>query len=147
MACKYDRELEQQPLIIDTRAHPRYATTMMVRAEDKNAMFETRGNISLGGFYFESRLPMHLGMQIEILFRLPGAGLWMKGYGEVIGGQNTETGWAVRGVFKEFDPADLKALNTWMQFIAFSDDRNSPKLPFSTQYPAETTIFTTEFSS
>ncbi len=137
----------KESLIIDTRAHPRYATTMMVRATGQNTMFESRGNISLGGFFFGSKVSMPVDLQVEILFRLPGAGLWMKAYGQVIQSEITDGGWAVRGVFKEFDPADIKAINTWMQFITLSKDNNESQVPFLAQDPTETTLFSTEFSS
>ncbi|MBW1871538.1 MAG: hypothetical protein JRJ19_05705, partial [Deltaproteobacteria bacterium] len=75
----------EEEIVVYTRKSSRYNTTMLIRYGPVDSMRETRGNVSAGSFCFESESELEPGIKIEILFRLPGAGVWMSARGIVLG--------------------------------------------------------------
>ena len=102
----------------NTRKSPRYKTTLLARCEKESSMHECRGNVSAGGFCFESPTEIETGTRVEILFRLPGAGVWMSAKGVVLGCVRTDDTVGVRGRFVEIDMGDPDLLARWIESIA-----------------------------
>ena len=103
---------------VNTRMSPRYHTTILTRLEGEKAMTERRGNVSSGGFCFEADEELKPGKRVELLFRLPGAGIWLRAQGEVAGCL-PQDGWvAIRGKFTEIDVGDAAILTQWLRSLA-----------------------------
>jgi hypothetical protein len=107
-----------QDLPANTRKSPRYKTTLLARRDQESSMHECRGNVSAGGFCFESSEEIEAGTRVEILFRLPGAGVWMSAKGVVLGCVRTGESVGVRGRFTEIDMGDPDLLARWIESIA-----------------------------
>ena len=102
---------------VNTRKSSRHNTTILIRLDGELAMTERRGNVSAGGFCFEADRELEMGKTIELLFRLPGAGIWLRAQGEVAGCEVLD-GWvAVRGKFTEIDVGDAAILNQWLRSL------------------------------
>ena len=103
---------------VNTRMSPRHNTTILTRLEGEMAMTERRGNVSSGGFCFESDRELEVGKHVDLLFRLPGAGIWLRAQGEVAGCERQD-GWvAVRGKFTEIDVGDAAIFTQWLRSLA-----------------------------
>ena len=94
-------------VFIYTRSHPRYQTSIYARVEGEKHLRESRGNVSAGGFCFECQEELPPGTQVELLFRLPGAGVWLKGRGQVLASMESADTVAVRGLFTAIDLGEL----------------------------------------
>jgi hypothetical protein len=90
---------------------------MLVRLEGEGTMRECRCNVSVGGFCFEAKRACDPGTQAEVLFRLPGAGVWLKGRGVVLGCVQQEKLVGVRGRFVAIDLVDTNLLEHWFDSI------------------------------
>ncbi|HOX44312.1 MAG TPA: PilZ domain-containing protein [Myxococcota bacterium] len=100
-----------------TRISPRYQTTMLVGVEGEPALREHRGNVSVGGFYFEAERPYEPGTLLELLVRLPGAAFWLKGRGRVLSCEPQGSGVGVRGNFVDLDLGNTTSLREWLESI------------------------------
>lgn len=102
---------------VNTRKSPRYHTTVLARTEEESAMHESRGNVSAGGFCFESDQELEPGKVVELLIRLPGAGFWLKAKGVVLGCILKDDSVGVRGRFTKIDVGDASLLLRWIESI------------------------------
>jgi hypothetical protein len=102
---------------VNTRKSPRYHTTVLARTEEESAMRESRGNVSAGGFCFESDRELEPGKVVELLVRLPGAGFWLSAKGVVLGCIQYEGSVGVRGRFTKIDIGDATLLFRWIESI------------------------------
>jgi hypothetical protein len=119
---------------------------MFARLEGEGTMRECRGNVSVGGFCFEAERACEPGMLAEVLFRLPGAGVWLKGRGVVLGCVQREKSVGVRGRFVAIDLGDTGLLEHWLDSIhslyaAESDDDESREE--LQEDPQEITLYST----
>jgi hypothetical protein len=128
---------------IYTRQHPRYSTSILARVENDPVMRESRGNISVGGFCFLADAPLEAGTRIEVLFRMPGAGFWLKGYGQVLASQAQNGSYAVRGRFDTFDGGDPELLRRWSEALARFRPGSQNPANFEQDEPDEVTLFST----
>jgi hypothetical protein len=80
-------------------------------------MRDSRGNVSAGGFCFEWQCELEAGTTVELLFRLPGAGVWLKGRGRVLGCVRSGDTLSVRGYFTEIELGDTDLLEYWIRDI------------------------------
>ena len=80
-------------------------------------MHESRGNVSAGGFCFESDQELEPGKVVELLIRLPGAGFWLSAKGVVLGCISKEESVGVRGRFTQIDIGDASLLFRWIESI------------------------------
>ena len=103
--------------IVNTRKSPRYHTTVLTRTEEESTMRESRGNVSTGGFCFESDQEIEPGKVVELLIRLPGAGFWLSAKGVVLGCIHKEDSVGVRGRFTKIDIGDATLLFRWIESI------------------------------
>jgi len=110
--------IEGDEVVVYTRKSSRYNTTMLIRYGPVDSMRETRGNVSAGGFCFESESELEPGIKIEVLFRLPGAGVWMSARGTVLGCYHQDDSICVRGSFTDFDMGNPEILIEWINTIA-----------------------------
>lgn len=108
------------------RQDPRYHTTLLVRCIGEQDMREHRGDVSVGGFCFEARDATDPGKVVEVLFRLPGAGFWLRGQGLVLGSVARGDKVAVRCRFTRVDLGDAGALDGWIRSIALNGDELAP---------------------
>lgn len=106
-----------KPEVVNTRKSPRYHTTVLARAEGESSMQESRGNVSAGGFCFESDQELEPGEVVELLFRLPGAGFWLKAKGVVLGCIPKDDSIGVRGRFTKIDIGDAALLLRWLESV------------------------------
>ena len=61
---------------------------------------------------------LEIGKHVDLLFRLPGAGIWLRAQGEVAGCE-VQDGWvAVRGKFTGIDVGDAAILTQWLRSLA-----------------------------
>lgn len=102
---------------VNTRKSPRYHTTVLARTEGESAMHESRGNVSAGGFCFESDQVLEPGKVVELLIRLPGAGFWLSAKGIVLGCIQNEDSVGVRGRFTHVDVGNAALLFRWIETI------------------------------
>lgn len=137
-----NRSKSIEPVVIYTRQHPRYTTSIFARTEGQLGMVEARGNVSVGGFCFEAEGTWEAGSQVELLFRLPGAGFWLRGTGEVLACEQREGGYAVRGRFASFDTGDPELLNRWSEALERFGILGRPAE--MTDDPDEEILFSTE---
>ena len=114
------------------RQDPRYHTTLLVRCIGEQDMREHRGDVSAGGFCFEARYPTDPGKVVDVLFRLPGAGFWLRGQGVVLGSTERGDKVAVRCRFTRVDLRNAGALDGWIQSMALS----SADVPVPPRAPA-----------
>ncbi len=138
-----DAEASQEKIRIYTRQHPRYATSIFTRAETEDCMCECRGNVSLGGFCIERATALEPGERVELLFRLPGAGFWLRGSGRVLASEPRRTGYAVRGRFESFDNGDPELLRRWTEALAHFQPTMARPAPAAGEDPNEITLFST----
>jgi len=103
--------------VVNTRKSPRYHTTVLARAEGESAMHESRGNVSAGGFCFESDREFEPGKVVELLIRLPGAGFWLSAKGIVLGCVQNDGSVGVRGCFTHIDVGNASLLFRWIESI------------------------------
>lgn len=103
--------------VVNTRKSPRYHTTVLARAEGESCMHESRGNVSAGGFCFESDLEFEPGKVVELLIRLPGAGFWLSAKGVVLGCIDYRDSVGVRGRFTQVDVGNAALLFRWIKSI------------------------------
>lgn len=103
--------------VVNTRKSPRYHTTVLARTEGDSAMYESRGNVSAGGFCFESDRELEPGKVVELLIRLPGAGFWLSAKGIVLGCIQYEDSVGVRGRFTHIDVGNAALLFRWIESI------------------------------
>ncbi len=106
------QNLDEIPVL--ARKTPRHNTTVLVRIRPDECLHECRGNVSVSGFYFESPASIADGAVIELLFRLPGAGVWLQGRGIVVSCNLFEQAIGIRGTFLEIEPGDLAELSHWL---------------------------------
>ena len=104
--------------VVNTRKSPRYHTTVLARTEGESSMQESRGNVSAGGFCFESDQEFEPGKVVELLIRLPGAGFWMSAKGVVLGCIDYEESVGVRGRFTHIDVGNAALLFRWIESIS-----------------------------
>ncbi len=112
--------IDPVPAEQDHRRYPRFHTSLFVRCEGEKNLKEFRGNVSAGGFCFqteEAKAP-DPGKSVELLFRLPGAGIWISARGLILGCTPDKEGQGVRGCFTEIDQGSLALLNQWECFIS-----------------------------
>jgi hypothetical protein len=107
--------LQVEPGVTNTRKHPRYRTTLFAPSGDNSGMVECRGNVSAGGFCIETDCLAKPGETIDILFRLPGAGFWLRATGVVLGCEDMPDTKQVRGKFQGVDIGDGGSVLTWLQ--------------------------------
>ena len=102
------------------RRFPRFHTSLFVRGEGEENLKEFRGNVSTGGFCFQAAGADDLvaGKAVELLFRLPGAGIWISARGVILGSNQGEEKQGIRGCFTEIDQGSLALLNQWECFIS-----------------------------
>ena len=102
------------------RRFPRFHTSLFVRPEGEEDLKEFRGNVSAGGFFVQTRQADDLvaGKTVELLFRLPGAGIWISARGVILGSIQGAESQGVRGCFTEIDQGSLALLNQWECFIS-----------------------------
>lgn len=136
-------ETSQEQIRIYTRQHPRYATSIFIRAEAEGCMCECRGNVSLGGFCIEHANALEAGERVELLFRLPGAGFWLRGSGRVLASEPRRAGYAVRGRFESFDSGDPELLRRWTEALARFQPTMARPAPAAGDDPNEITLFST----
>ena len=110
-----DKKLKSK--VVNTRKSPRYHTTVLARTEGESTMHEARGNVSAGGFCFDSEQELDPGKVVELLFRLPGAGFWLSAKGVVLGCIPKEDSVGVRGCFTQIDVGDAALLFRWIESI------------------------------
>ena len=103
--------------VVNTRKSPRYHTTVLARTEGESSMHESRGNVSAGGFCFESDQGLEPGKVVELLIRLPGAGFWLSAKGVVLGCIQNEDSVGVRGRFTKIELGDAALLFRWIESI------------------------------
>ena len=103
--------------VVNTRKSPRYHTTVLARTEGESSMHESRGNVSAGGFCFESPEELEPGKVVELLIRLPGAGFWLSARGVVLGCIPKEDSVGIRGRFTQIDVGDAALLFRWIESI------------------------------
>ena len=99
------------------RRFPRFNTTMYACALGESEMIECRGNFSAGGFCFEYEQRMKPCSLVDALIRLPGAGLWVRARGKVLGCIELENSVGIRCEFLEVDSGDTGFLLDWLQSI------------------------------
>ena len=102
---------------VNTRKSPRYHTTVLSRTEGESYMHESRGNVSAGGFCFDSDRELEPGKVVELLIRLPGAGFWLSARGIVLGCVAKGDSVGVRGRFTKVDMGDAALLFQWIESI------------------------------
>jgi hypothetical protein len=107
-----------EPKVVNTRKSPRYHTTVLARTEGESSMHESRGNVSAGGFCFDSDRELEPGKMVELLIRLPGAGFWLSAKGIVLGCILKEDSVGVRGRFTKIDVGDAALLFRWIKSIS-----------------------------
>lgn len=137
-----NRDKSTEKVIIYTRQHPRYTTSIFARAYGQTAMQEGRGNVSVGGFCFEAEGTWEAGCQVELLFRLPGAGFWLRGTGVVLACDDRDGRYAVRGRFESFDTGDPDLLVRWSEALERFGILGRPA--DSANEPDEEILFSTE---
>jgi len=103
--------------VVNTRKSPRYHTTVLTRSEGESSMHESRGNISAGGFCFESDREFEPGKVVELLIGLPGAGFWLSAKGVVLGCIHNQESVGVRGRFTQVDVGNAALLFRWIESI------------------------------
>ena len=139
----HNRSQSLEDILIYTRQHPRYTTSILARAEGEPTMVECRGNVSVGGFCFLADRPCSPGTRVEVLFRLPGAGFWLKGYGQVLASDARDGSYAVRGQFDTFDGGNPELLRRWSEALArFRPESQNPATA-ALDDPGELTLFST----
>jgi hypothetical protein len=136
--CKQTEEV-----MIYTRQSPRYQTSIFSRVDGESSMCESRGNVSVGGFCFESDRSINPGTRVEVLFRLPGAGFWLKGYGEVLATEPRNDTLVVRGNFIGFDSGDADLLARWTKAIEHYQDGPAVCALEDQADPSEEILFST----
>jgi len=99
------------------RKAQRFNTSLLVRLDGENLLRECRGNVSAGGFCFESDVEIEPGTMIELLVRLPGAGIWIQGQGVVLGIATGGDSLGIRGRFTEIEPGEPDLFGQWLQSI------------------------------
>lgn len=102
--------------IVNTRRHPRHATTVRVRMRDQ--VCECRGDISLRGFAFEWPEEMPIGAWVEMSVRLPGTGDWVHVWGRVLGTMRRGDSVRVRGWFARIRRKHTRVLRMWSDCLA-----------------------------
>ena len=107
--------IRTDPQVPNTRKHPRYHTTLFAPLGESTGMVECRGNVSAGGFCIETHCLAEPGETIDLLFRLPGAGFWLRATGVVLGCEEKENAKQVRGKFQGVDIGDGGSVLTWLQ--------------------------------
>ena len=128
-------------LLVYTRQSPRYPTSMFVRCEGERDMRECRGNVSAGGFCFEGAEKLQPGTKVELLFRVPGAGVWLSGAGVILGCVEGDSVLALRGRFTDFDLGDPRFLDGWFDMIR--RQRNEKGHTSFIDDPDEVTLYST----
>ena len=118
------------------RLDPRYHTTLLVRCIGEQDMREHRGDVSAGGFCYEAQHATAPGKVVDVLFRLPGAGFWLRGQGVVLGLVERDDRLAVRCRFTRVDMGDAGALDGWLRSLALSADAPAPPPPVGVCRPA-----------
>ncbi len=125
-----------------TRGSPRYQTTLLVGVEGEPGLREHRGNVSVGGFYFEAERPFEAGTLLELLVRLPGAAFWLKGRGRVLSCEPQGASVGVRGCFVDLELGDRASLREWLRSIgsAFPEGESPAGRPRVVEDPREVTL-------
>ena len=108
---------DTEQIAVYTRRSPRYQTTLLVRVNGEASMRECRGNVSAGGFCFEGPGKLDPGTRVEVLFRVPGAGVWLQARGVVLGCVEGSEVTANRGRFTLFELGDTRLLEGWFDMI------------------------------
>ncbi len=132
-------------VLVYTRSSPRYSTSLLVRVAGEDSMRESRGNVSAGGFCFEGAEELAAGTEVELLFRVPGSGVWLSGKGEVLGCVFDDCSVGIRGQFTEFDLGDTQFLSSWLDEIRALHGDNDAR-PFGND-PDEIVLFSTTVSN
>lgn len=132
---------DHKDVVIDTRQFPRYATSILARVEGDERMRYSRGNVSVGGFCFASPQEVSPGSRVELLFRLPGAGIWLQGRGVTLGCVPGDEGVGIRGRFTEVDVGDTGLLGRWAEVWFHPGDSTG-----AGDDPDETTVYSTTIS-
>ena len=124
-----------------TRRWPRYPTTFVICAD--GWAIESRGNVGVGGFCFEADDTMSTGSQIDLLFRLPGAGIWLKGSGTVLGCTKKDNHICIRGQFTHIEKGTPDMLDHWLRTFFENTTDNPNECPPSQSHDLnEITLFT-----
>ena len=100
-----------------TRDSERFNTTIFARCNNELSMLECRGNISGSGFCFEASTEPNVGSLVDLLFRLPAAGFWVRARGKVLCCEEVDDYIRVRGKFMEIDIGDAGFLIEWLDSI------------------------------
>jgi hypothetical protein len=117
---------EAAEVAVYTRTSPRHQTTLLVGVEGEPGMREHRGNVSVGGFFFESCQAYEPEALLELLVRLPGAGIWLRGRGRVLGCEPAGPALGVRGAFVDLELGDRHSLGEWLRSIQQACEEIAP---------------------
>ncbi len=102
------------------RDFPRHDTSFFVSCVDNPIDFQIcRGNVSKSGFFIHNFKPtddlcLSPGNELNLVFRLPGAGVWIKSTGLILYLDTQNNVFEMRGKLLRHDPIDLSILKNWL---------------------------------
>ena len=77
----------------------------------------TLRDLSAGGLGAVCDSPIEPGTMVELLVRLPGAGIWIQGKGVVLGSATGGDSLGIRGRFTEIELGEPNLFGQWLQSI------------------------------
>ena len=98
----------------ERRESPRYQVILFARPRGQGEFFDYRGNVGIGGFYFEGDELLEEGCEMEIFFQLPSSCTWILARGIVLGQVDLEYGVGLRGEFTEMAFEKERHLARWL---------------------------------
>ncbi len=98
----------------DKRNSPRFEARMLVSFESELSAHETKGNVGIGGFFFQLHLAPEAGDEVELLVDLEGQLKWIQATGEVLEVVTLENGFGIRGKFTSIAFDEERQLARWL---------------------------------
>ena len=92
---------------------PRYSTVMLIQQVGGKVMGRRNCNITSGRFFIPQSGELEAGARLEMVFRLPGSGLWMRGRGVICKSIDNKDNEYACGRFTEIEPGNKRFLATW----------------------------------
>ena len=99
---------------VERRESPRYRVILFARPRGEGEFWDYRGNVGIGGFYFEGDEMVAEGTEMEIFFQLPNTCTWILARGIVIGQVELDYGVGLRGKFTEMTFEKERHLARWL---------------------------------